>query len=89
MLLSWEVSILPRNASWFLSWRVTPRLSQKVQQAEGSQPCGISLIQGDEVPVARKVEQNAFETTPARKGSDALLFRDDKSNRVWCWRTSK
>ena len=54
---------------------------------------GISFSKGDEVTVTgSKVKQEASEVILARelvKGSDTLLFRDDKGNPVWDWRSGK
>lgn len=54
---------------------------------------GITFAKGDEVAVTgSKVKQEAVDIILAReivKGSDTLLFRDDKGNAVWDWRTGK
>ena len=54
---------------------------------------GISFGKGDEIAVTgSKVKQQAFDVILARelvKGTDTLLFRDDKGNPVWDWRTGK
>lgn len=54
---------------------------------------GLSLGKGDRVEVTgSKVKQDASEVILARqlvKGSDTLMFRDDKGNPVWDWRTGK
>jgi hypothetical protein len=54
---------------------------------------GISFSKGDQIAVTgSKVKQEASEVILARelvKGSDTLLFRDDKGNPVWDWRTGK
>ena len=54
---------------------------------------GISFGKGDEIAVTgSKVKQEAFDVILARelvKGTDTLLFRDDKGNPVWDWRTGK
>ena len=152
MLLSREISILPRKAVKALSCIplfslvcMTPGLSQKAPQDEGSLPkydlqtetktdgvidevnqlsvgkrkdfteliikrgddklhiyvcpkpfqdeVGLSLSKGDRVEVTgSKVKQDASEVILARqlvKGTDTLMFRDDKGNPVWDWRTGK
>jgi len=54
---------------------------------------GLSLSKGDRVEVTgSKVKQDAAEVILARqlvKGTDTLMFRDDKGNPVWDWRTGK
>lgn len=54
---------------------------------------GLSLSKGDKVEVTgSKVKQDASEVILARqmvKGTDTLMFRDDKGNPVWDWRTGK
>ena len=54
---------------------------------------GISFSKGDEIAVTgSKVKQQGSEVVLARevvKGTDTLLFRDDKGNPVWDWRTGK
>jgi hypothetical protein len=54
---------------------------------------GISFGKVDEIAVTgSKVKQQAFDVILARelvKGTDTLLFRDDKGNPVWDWRTGK
>jgi hypothetical protein len=54
---------------------------------------GISFLKGDEVAVTgSKVKQETLDIILARqlvKGTDTLLFRDDKGNAVWDWRTGK
>jgi hypothetical protein len=54
---------------------------------------GIRFGKGDEIAVTgSKVKQQAFDVILARelvKGTDTLLFRDDKGNPVWDWRTGK
>ena len=54
---------------------------------------GLSLGKGDRVEVTgSKVKQEASEVILARqlvKGTDTLMFRDDKGNPVWDWRTGK
>ena len=152
MLLSLEVPILPRNAIracfcilLFLLLCVTPGLSQRAQQDDGSLPkydlhtetkikgivdevkllplgprkdfteliiksggdtihiyvcpkpfqeeMGISFSKGDEIAVTgSKVKQEGSDVILARelvKGTDTLLFRDDKGNPVWDSRTGK
>ena len=54
----------------------------------------ISFTKGDELAVTgSKVKQDASDVILARelvvKGTDTLLFRDDKGNPVWDWRTGK
>jgi hypothetical protein len=55
---------------------------------------GISFTKGDQVAVTgSKIKQDASDVILARelvvKGTDTLLFRDDKGNLVWDWRTGK
>lgn len=54
---------------------------------------GISFSKGDEIAVTgSKVKQEESDVILARemlKGADTLLFRDDKGNPVWNWRTGK
>lgn len=54
---------------------------------------GISFSKGDEIAVTgSKVKQEAVDVILARelvKGTDTLVFRDDKGNPVWNWRTGK
>ncbi len=54
---------------------------------------GISFSKGDEISVTgSKVKQETLEVILARelvKGTDTLVFRDDKGNPVWDSRTGK
>ena len=54
---------------------------------------GISFSKGDEIAVmGSKVKQETLDVILARelvKGTDTLLFRDDKGKPVWDWRTGK
>ena len=54
---------------------------------------GISFSKGDEISVTgSKVKQETSDVILARelvKGTDTLLFRDDKGKPVWDWRTGK
>jgi hypothetical protein len=54
---------------------------------------GITFSKGEEIAVTgSKVKQEAADIVLARevvKGTDTLLFRDDKGNPVWDWRTGK
>ena len=54
---------------------------------------GISFSKGDEVSVTgSKVKLDASDVILARelvRGEETLLFRDDKGNPVWDWRTGK
>jgi hypothetical protein len=54
---------------------------------------GVSFTKGDRVAVTgSKVKQDASEVILARelvKGSDTLMFRDNKGNPVWDPRTGK
>jgi hypothetical protein len=54
---------------------------------------GIAFSKGDEVSVdGSKVKLEAADVILARqvvKGTDTLMFRDDKGNAVWDWRTGK
>ena len=54
---------------------------------------GISFSKGDQIAVTgSKVKQDASDVILARelvRGTDTLLFRDEKGNPVWDWRTGK
>ena len=54
---------------------------------------GISFSKGEEIAVTgSKVKQETLDVILARelvKGTDTLLFRDDKGKPVWDWRTGK
>jgi hypothetical protein len=54
---------------------------------------GISFSKGDEIAVTgSKVKQDTSDVILARelvKGTDTLMFRDDKGNPVWDSRTGK
>ena len=54
---------------------------------------GISFSKGDEIAVTgSKVKQETSDVILARelvRGTDTLLFRDDKGKPVWDWRTGK
>jgi hypothetical protein len=54
---------------------------------------GISFSKGDEIAVTgSKVKQETLDVILARelvKGTDTLMFRDDKGKPVWDWRTGK
>jgi len=54
---------------------------------------GISFTKGDEIAVTgSKVKQEELDVILARqlvKGTDTLMFRDDKGNPVWDSRTGK
>ena len=54
---------------------------------------GVSFSKGDRVAVTgSQVKQDTSEVILARelvKGTDTLMFRDDKGNPVWDWRTGK
>jgi hypothetical protein len=54
---------------------------------------GLSLGKGDRIEVTgSKVKQEASEVILARqlvKGTDTLMFRDDKGTPAWDWRTGK
>jgi hypothetical protein len=54
---------------------------------------GISFSKGDEIAVTgSKVKLEASDVILARelvKGTDTLMFRDDKGHPVWDWRTGK
>jgi hypothetical protein len=54
---------------------------------------GISFSKGDEIAVTgSKVKQETSDVILARelvKGTDTLMFRDDKGTPVWDWRTGK
>jgi len=91
VLLSLEASIPPRRALEVFSipllllvW-VPPGLSQKAHPEDSNLPKyhlhTETKTNGviDEVSLARALV----------KGSDTLMFRDDKGNPVWDWRTGK
>lgn len=54
---------------------------------------GVTFSKGDEVAVTgSKVKQDAADVILARevvRGTDTLMFRDNKGKPVWDWRTSK
>ena len=54
---------------------------------------GMSFSKGDQIAVTgSKVKQDTADVILARelvKGTDTLLFRDDKGKPVWDWRTGK
>ena len=54
---------------------------------------GVSFSKGDKVAITgSKVKQEASEVILVRevvKGTDTLVFRDNKGNPVWDWRTGK
>jgi hypothetical protein len=54
---------------------------------------GISFTKGDEIQITgSKVKQETSDVILARqlvKGTDTLMFRDDKGNAVWDWKTGK
>jgi hypothetical protein len=54
---------------------------------------GITFTKGDEIAVTgSKVKQEALDVILARelvRGTDTLLFRDNKGNPAWDWRTGK
>lgn len=54
---------------------------------------GITFTKGDEISITgSKVKQEATDVILARelvKGVDTLMFRDNKGNAVWDWRTGK
>ena len=54
---------------------------------------GVSFVKGDEISVTgSKVKQETSDVILARelvKGTDTLMFRDDKGKPVWDWRTGK
>lgn len=54
---------------------------------------GISFSKGDQIAITgSKVKQEGSDVILARelvKGQDTVLFRDDKGNPVWNWRTGK
>jgi len=54
---------------------------------------GVSFNKGDHVAVTgSKVKQDVSEVILVReliKGTDTLMFRDDKGNPAWDWRTGK
>jgi hypothetical protein len=54
---------------------------------------GINFAKGDEISITgSKVKQEASDVILARelvKGTDTLMFRDNKGNAVWDWKTGK
>jgi hypothetical protein len=54
---------------------------------------GVTFNKGDQVAVTgSKVKQEAADVILARelvRGTDTLMFRDNKGNAVWDWRTGK
>jgi hypothetical protein len=54
---------------------------------------GITFAKGDEISITgSKVKQEAADVILARelvKGTDTLMFRDDKGKAVWDWKTGK
>jgi len=54
---------------------------------------GITFAKGDELSLTgSKVKQEAADVILARelvKGTDTLMFRDDKGKAVWDWKTGK
>ena len=54
---------------------------------------GIAFSKGDEISITgSRVKQETADVILAReviKGTDTLMFRDDKGNAVWDWRTGK
>jgi hypothetical protein len=54
---------------------------------------GITFSKGDEIAVTgSKVKQETADVILARevvKGTDTLMFRDNKGNAVWDWKTGK
>jgi hypothetical protein len=54
---------------------------------------GITFNKGDEISITgSKVKQETLDVILARelvKGTDTLMFRDDKGSPVWDWRTGK
>lgn len=54
---------------------------------------GITFSKGDKITITgSKVKQEVSDIILARslvKGTDTLMFRDDKGNPVWDWRTGK
>lgn len=54
---------------------------------------GIAFTKGDEISITgSKIKQEDAEVILARevvKGTDTLMFRDNKGNAVWDWRTGK
>jgi hypothetical protein len=54
---------------------------------------GVTFSKGDEISVTgSKVKQEEIDVILARelvKGTDTLMFRDDKGNAVWDWKTGK
>jgi len=54
---------------------------------------GITFIKGDEIAITgSKVKQETSDVILVReltKGTDTLMFRDDKGNPIWNWHTGK
>jgi hypothetical protein len=92
-----EVKLLPLGAKKDITELVIKNGDDKVYiyvcPKAFQEEMGISFVKGDEVAVTgSKVKLEALDVILARqlvKGTDTLLFRDDKGNPVWDWRTGK
>jgi hypothetical protein len=92
-----EVNLLPLGSRKDFTELVVKSGDEKVHIYVCPKPfqdeMGISFTKGDEIAVTgSKVKQETSDVILARelvKGADTLLFRDDKGNPVWDWRTGK
>lgn len=92
-----EVNVLPVGSRKDLTELIIKNGDDKIHiyvcPKTFEQEMGISFSKGDEIAVTgSKVKQEASDVILARelvKGSDTLVFRDDKGNPVWDPRTGK
>src|SRR5260370_23420931 len=92
-----EVKLLPLGAKRDITELVIKNGDDKVYiyvcPKAFQEQTGINFAKGDEVAVTgSKVKLEALDIILARQlgnGTDTLLFRDDKGNPVWDWRTGK
>jgi len=92
-----EVKLLPLGAKRDITELVIKNGDDKVYiyvcPKAFQEEMGVSFVKGDEIAVTgSKVKLEALDVILARqlvKGTDTLLFRDDKGNPVWDWRTGK
>jgi hypothetical protein len=92
-----EVNLLPLGSKKDLTELIIKNGEDKIHiyvcPKTFEEEMGISFSKGDEISVmGSKVKQEALEVILARelvKGTDTLVFRDDKGNPVWDPRTGK
>jgi hypothetical protein len=92
-----EVKLLPLGAKRDITELVIKNGDDKVYiyvcPKAFQEEMGINFAKGDEIAVTgSKVKLEALDIILARqlvRGTDTLLFRDDKGNPVWDWRTRK